>query len=179
VSNALQEALRRTNKRPISRFPNWVSQMTRKTRNLTRTLCEPCPYCEGGLLSPRPPSATRSCVSRGLRMNTVCVRVTASRVVKLLFEQERTSLKRFSGSMTRRSNPSRPQPVSGTIRNCELLICHSPTCIVIELDSMRDVTLRRRSKEPANYGPGVRSGCGGKFQTGSLREVFPSLIGLN
>jgi ribonuclease G len=101
VSNALQEALRRdkqkTNILKISELG--LVQMTRKrTReSLTRTLCEPCPYCEGkGFIK----SQTTVCyeilraISRGITDEySSCVRVTAHpEVVKLLFEQESDQL---------------------------------------------------------------------------------------
>jgi ribonuclease G len=101
VSNALQEALRRdkqkTNILKISELG--LVQMTRKrTReSLTRTLCEPCPYCEGkGFIK----SQTTVCyeilraISRGITDEySACVRVTAHpEVVKLLFEQESDQL---------------------------------------------------------------------------------------
>jgi ribonuclease G len=101
VSNALQEALRRdkqkTNILKISELG--LVQMTRKrTReSLTRTLCEPCHYCEGkGFIK----SQTTVCyeilraISRGITDEySSCVSVTAHpEVVKLLFEQESDQL---------------------------------------------------------------------------------------
>jgi ribonuclease G len=101
VSNALQEALRRdkqkTNILKISELG--LVQMTRKrTReSLTRTLCEPCPYCEGkGFIK----SQTTVCyeilraISKGITDEySSCVSVTAHpEVVKLLFEQESDQL---------------------------------------------------------------------------------------
>ncbi len=106
VSNALQEALRRdkqkTNILKISELG--LVQMTRKrTReSLTRTLCEPCPYCEGkGFIK----SQTTVCyeilraISRGITDEySSCIRVTAHpEVVKLLFEQESDQLESIQG----------------------------------------------------------------------------------
>lgn len=101
VSNALQDALKKdkqkTNILKISELG--LVQMTRKrTReSLTRTLCEPCPHCEGkGFVK----SQTTVCyeilraISSDIADNrSAAVRVSAHpEVVKLLFEQEREQL---------------------------------------------------------------------------------------
>lgn len=101
VSNALQEALKKdkqkTNILKISELG--LVQMTRKrTReSLTRTLCEPCPYCEGkGFIK----SQTTVCyeilraVTRHLcDDHSSCIQVTAHPdVVKQLVEEESDQL---------------------------------------------------------------------------------------
>jgi ribonuclease G len=104
VFNALQQALRRDKQKTnILKFSELgLVQMTRKrTReSLTRTLCEPCPYCEGkGFLK----SQTTVCyeILRAIyrHMNTdnaSSIKVSAHpEVVKILFEEESGELEQL------------------------------------------------------------------------------------
>lgn len=104
VTTALQEALRKdkqkTNILKISELG--LVQMTRKrTReNLTRTLCEQCPHCEGKgfvkSLTTVSYEVLRAILSEMSDSAASCIRVTAHpEVVKLLFEQESAQLEQM------------------------------------------------------------------------------------
>jgi len=111
VFNALQQALRKDKQKTnILKFSELgLVQMTRKrTReSLTRTLCEPCPYCEGKGFQK---SQTTVCyeILRGIDKhmsieNVASITVNAEpEVVKILFEEESHQLERIQNKYNTR-----------------------------------------------------------------------------